>query len=108
MGDKEQSGMLRVVVVIALIVIIGISVIFATVNLTIVSKNQTNNSATNISTQIDMAQGKVPSITNDSNDGKYVYQFNDQNKTAKLSYYSVQKGGRDVTVPTEVTKDRTE
>lgn len=108
MGDKEQSGMLRVVVVVALVAIIGISVVFATVKLGSTSQSQTNNVATSISIKIDEAQGKVPSITNDSNDGQYVYQFNDQNKTAKLSYYSAQKGGRNVIVPTKVTKDGTE
>ena len=104
MGDKEQSGMLRVVVVVALVAIIGISVVFATVKLTTVGQNQRNTATTNISTQLDIAQGKVPSITNDSNDGQYVYQFTDKDKTAKLSYYS-RKGGRDVIVPTKVRKN---
>ena len=105
MGEKEQGGMLRVVVVVALVAIIGISVIFATVKLGSTSQSQTNNVATSISAKIDEAQGKVPSITNDSNDGQYVYQFNDQNKTAKLSHYSAQKGGRNVIVPTKVRKN---
>jgi len=104
MGEKEQGGMLRFVVVVALVAIIGISVVFATVKLTTVGQNQRNTATTNISTQLDIAQGKVPSITNDSNDGQYVYQFNDKDKTAKLSYYS-RKGGRDVIVPTKVRKN---
>lgn len=106
MGDKEQSGMLRVVVVIALVAIIGISIIFATVKLTSVNQNQIQDASSNISAKLDEAQGKVPVITNDSNDGKYIYQFNDQAKTAKLSYYS-QKGDRNVIVPTRVMKNGT-
>lgn len=110
MGENEQGGMLRVIVVIGLIALIGISVIFATVKLGSTSKSLTDNAVTGISTKIDEAQGKVPVIVDDSNNSKFQYQYNDQNKTAELSHYTNQyvPGNRDVIIPTKVRKNGVE
>lgn len=106
MGEREQGGMLRTVVVIGIVAMVAIMVIFAAVGLTMNMKSTTNGATDNIQKNIKQANGDAPeAVTDDYDSSKYYYDLNDTDKTATISSL---KPGQSVdpklVVPSNVTK----
>lgn len=107
MGENEQGGMLRNVVVVGLVAMVALIVIFAVVglkgNMTSTTNGATDNIQKNIKQVNDGDNNTV--LTDDFTTSKYYYEFNDTNKTATISSL---KSGQSVdpklVVPSYVTK----
>lgn len=111
MGEKEQGGMLRVVVVLGLIAMIAAIVIFATVKLSTNMKDTTSNTKTNVSKSIKDATAVTDTYNpdpshgiNDSDSG-FGYQLNGGSKTAMITSANRSKTPSDITLPSYVESD---
>lgn len=80
MGDKEQSGMLRTVIVVGLVAIVSMVIIFGISSL----KTSSHNVSTGVLNESKRAQILVNVITDDDATSKYTYTFNDDG-TATLT-----------------------
>lgn len=85
MGENEQGGMLRTVVVVGIIAMVALIITLGVVGLSANTKSITNSATTGIQKEIKKANGnKVEEVTDDYDTSNHGYAFNNTNKTAVI------------------------
>lgn len=106
MGEREQGGMLRTVVVVGLVALIAAVIIYAVIGLSGHMKSTTNSASDGIQKEIKNANSDtVESVVDDYDTSNHYYTLNMSAKTAFISTY---KSGKEkdkgaVVVPAYVT-----
>lgn len=104
MGENEQGGMLRTVVVVGIVAMISAIMIFAVVGLTHVSKSQSADVVKNLQT----AQDGECDVQDDYDTSKFkYYTFDEAAKTVEIGGYKNKADGKgaDLVIPATVKKD---
>lgn len=107
MGENEQGGMLRNVVVVGLVAMIALIVTLAVVGLKGNMLAGTSNATDSIQKEIKNANGNtVESVVDDYDTSSHYYTLDRTSKTAKIGTYQIDTKEKDkgaVVVPTYVT-----
>lgn len=85
MGEHEQSGLLRNVVVIGIVSMVGIIVIFAAIGLRLNMSMATSTATSNVAQNIKNANEDGTMVTDEAATSNYYYDYNTSNKTATIS-----------------------
>lgn len=84
MGENEQGGMLRTVVVVGLVAMVALIITLGVVGLSANMKSTTNGATDGIQKEIKNVNGGVEEVTDDFDTSNHAYTFDDTNKTAVI------------------------
>lgn len=108
MGENEQGGMLRVVVVVGLVALISIVIITSVIGLKGKMSASQNNATDNIATNMSQIEKETTIVTDKADNSKYTYSYDESAKTATITgTVSDAFANEDIVLPTNVIKDGT-
>jgi len=85
MGEREQGGMLRTVVVVGLVALIAAVIIYAVIGLSGHMKSTTNSASDGIQKEIKNVNGGVEEVTDDSDTSNYFYSDPDSSNMVTIT-----------------------
>lgn len=108
MGENEQGGMLRVVVVVGLVALISFVIIASVIGLKGKMSASQSTATDNIASNMSQVQKETETITDDADNSKYTYSYDDDDKTATIiGTADGAFAGEAITLPTNVVNDGT-